>query len=189
MIKRWKQYQQWIVASFLVAVLTLVMSLFSVCMHYFYLRSTYQSIVAEEQNKVLSEIESLTIKDAIEKGYGPQIQLLLKPRVQNTSPMERVDQLRRIEIYAWVSGLAAIAVIIILLFLYWYIRQRIIKSIHKDLNGVLTQVNQIVNAVDWKDKRDLLNMIPVILEGFGYQTLAQWIRKAVVTEESTNNNF
>jgi cbb3-type cytochrome oxidase subunit 3 len=188
MIKRLKWYQRVVLFSLCVALLTLTLSLFSLGMHYVYLNSTYQAIVNEEQNKILDEVSGLTIKEAIDKGYGPQIQLLLQPRNENISAISKVDQLYKLESYAWFSGLMAIIVLFVLGFVYWYARKRIIKTIKRDLDSVLTQVRSVISGVDLKDQKVILDILPLVIETMGYRGLAGWIRKALTPIDLNDSN-
>jgi hypothetical protein len=189
MIKRLKWYQRVVLFSLCVALLTLTLSLFSLGMHYAYLRSTYQAIINEEQNKILDEVAGFTIKEAIEKGYGPQIQLLLQPRAENLNSISKIDQLQKLESYAWFSGMMAIIVLLVLGFVYWYARNRIIKTIKRDLDSVLSQVRSVISGVDLKDQKVILDILPLVIETMGYRGLAGWIRKALTPTELNDNNL
>ncbi len=188
MIKRIKLYQRVILVSVCIALLTLFLSLFSVGMHYLYLNTTYQALVHDEQNKILTEIEGLTIKDAIEKGYGRQIQILLEPREQGVSSVSKIESIDKIKNYAWLSGVLALVVISLLCFVYWYLRNKVIKAIKKDMDSIFLQTRNIVNSVDLKDKNAIIEIIPLVVEAIGYKALGGWIRKALVTEDVNNNS-
>lgn len=186
MIKRFKLYQRVILISVCIALLSLFLSLFSVGMHYLYLSKTYNALIYDEQSKILDEIEGLTIKDAIEKGYGRQIKILLEPRELNTSSVSKIENIDKIKNYAWLSGFLAVLVIGLLCFVYWYLRKRVIKTIKKDMDSIFIQTRNIVNSVDLKDKNVIIDIIPLIVEAIGYKSLAGWIRKALVTDEVGN---
>lgn len=188
MIKKIKFYQRIVFVSVCVAVLGLVLSLFSLGMHYFYLDSTYHSIINEEQEKILQEIEGLTIKEAIDKGYGPQISLLLKPREEVRESVSKVKQIENIALYAWISGCLALFVICVLVFLYYYVRQVVIKTIRNDMNSVLLQVKQVVSGVDLKEQKVILDVLPLVLEVMGYRSMANWLRSALSSEASADTS-
>ncbi|MCB0348150.1 MAG: hypothetical protein KDD37_04905 [Bdellovibrionales bacterium] len=186
MIKRYRRYQRILLASVCIALLSLVLSLFSVVMHYYSMHTMYQSIVNEEQNTILEKIEGLTIKEALEKGYGKEIGLLLEPVNTNLPAVSKIEQIKSIQNYAWLSGYTALLVIIILLFVYWFLRRKIISSVKKDVDLMLSRVRQVINSVDFKDKDTLIDIIPLLAETMGYKSLGVWVRKALVKDDVSN---